>query len=288
MRKSVKNNRAHLTEIIKSAVENKVYPKAFTDKLALWLSQDEKDKALALDIKNTIKKLYEQDKTNETTKAIYGLSNSLFETSVWIIGGDGWAYDIGYGGLDHVLATGEDVNILVLDTEVYSNTGGQASKATPKGSVAKFAAGGKQTQKKNLGAMAMAYPNVYVAQVAMGANQQATVNAFKEAKAHKGRSIIIAYCPCINHGSDMSNTQAQEKLAVESGYWPIYRYNGETGKLTLDEKLPPNKNYEDFTSTQSRYFTLAKTSAENSAKLIGSAKQHAEEVLKALEEEAKK
>ncbi len=288
MRKSVKSNRAHLTEIIKHAIENKVYDANFTAKLETWLSQENKDKNLALEIKQDILNLYKTNKSNETTKALYGLVASLFETSVWIIGGDGWAYDIGYGGLDHVLASGEDVNILVLDTEVYSNTGGQASKSTPMGSVAKFAAGGKQTQKKNLGAMAMQYPNVYVAQVALGANPQATITAFKEAKENKGPSIIICYCPCINHGSDMSNTQAQEKLAVESGYWPIYRYNPTTKKLVMDEKLPPQKNYEDFTSTQSRYFTLAKTSAEESARLIGNAKEHASEVLKTLQDEANK
>lgn len=288
MRKSVKSNRKHLTEIIENAVNNNVYDTELTNKLKTWLSQETKDKALAMDIKQSIINLYKTNKSNETTKAIYGLVASLFETSVWIIGGDGWAYDIGYGGLDHVLASGEDVNILVLDTEVYSNTGGQASKATPMGSVAKFAAAGKQTQKKNLGAMAMQYPNVYVAQVALGANPQATITAFKEAKENKGPSIIICYCPCINHGSDMSNTQAQEKLAVETGYWPIYRYNPTINKLVLDEKLPTQKQYEEFTSTQSRYFTLAKTSAEESAKLIGGAKQHAAEILKTLSEEANK
>ncbi len=287
MKKSVNNNRRHLTEIITDAVNNNAYPAPLTEKLKNWLSQEVKDKELAKSIKADIIALYNANKNHEPTKAIYGLVASLFETSVWIIGGDGWAYDIGYGGLDHVLASGEDVNILVLDTEVYSNTGGQASKATPMGSVAKFAASGKKTQKKNLGAIARQYPNVYVAQVAMGANPQATINAFKEAKENKGPSIIIAYCPCINHGSDMSNTQAQEKLAVETGYWPIYRYNPTTDKLTVDSKAP-SKAYEDFTSTQSRYFTLAKTSAEESAKLISGAKEHATDVLKDLNEEANK
>ena len=287
MKKSVKNNRLHLTETIKTAVENKVYNEEFTQKLQTWLDQETKDKELAKEIKADVEKLYKADKSNETTKAIYGLVASLFETSVWIIGGDGWAYDIGYGGLDHVLASGEDVNILVLDTEVYSNTGGQASKATPMGSVAKFAAAGKTTQKKDLGKIARAYPGVYVAQVAMGANQQATINAFKEAKENKGPSIIIAYCPCINHGSDMSNSQAQQKLAVETGYWPIYRYNPSTDKLTIDSK-EPSKEYEDFTSTQSRYFTLAKTSKERSETLISGAKEHAQEQRADLVEELNK
>ena len=287
MKKSVDSNRKQLTAVVESAIANKTYDTKFTDMLKTWLSQEVKDQALASEIKKEILAKYATDKTNETTKALYGYMNALFETSVWIIGGDGWAYDIGFGGLDHVLASGEDINILVLDTEVYSNTGGQASKATPKGSVAKFAASGKKTQKKNLGAIARQYPNVYVAQVAMGANQQATISAFKEAKENKGPSIIIAYCPCINHGSDMSNTQAQEKLAVETGYWPIYRYNPTTDKLTYDAKLPV-KEYEEFTSTQSRYFSLAKTNAEESAKLITSAKEHATELIKGLTEETNK
>ena len=282
MKKAVTYNRNHLTKIIEDAVANKVYDKTLTEKLSAWLAEEKKDKALALEIKNTIKALYEKDSTNETTKAIYSLASALFETSVWIIGGDGWAYDIDYGGLDHVLATGEDVNILVLDTEVYSNTGGQASKATPMGSVAKFAAAGKKTQKKDLGAIARQYPNVYVAQVAMGANAQATITALKEAKEHKGPSIVICYCPCINHGSDMSKSQEQEKLAVECGYWPIYRYNPDTDTLTYDAKLPPVKPYEDFTSTQSRYFTLAKTNAEESNKLISGASEHAKHVIEKL------
>ncbi len=287
MKKAVDNNRAHLNEIVEFAIANKVYSPKFTEKLETWLAQEKKDQLLATEIKKEILKLFEKDKTNETTKALYGYVAALFETSVWIIGGDGWAYDIDYGGLDHVLATGEDVNILVLDTEVYSNTGGQASKATPKGSVAKFAAAGKKTQKKNLGAMARQYPGVYVAQIALGANPAQAINALKEAKENKGPSIVICYCPCINHGSDMSNSQAQEKLAVESGYWPIYRYNPVTDKLTYDAKMP-SKEYEDFTQTQSRYFTLAKTSKERAEELISSAKEHAKGVIESLSEEANK
>ena len=287
MRKSVSNNRKHLVETVNYTIENNVYSAEFTEKLKTWLAQEKKEQALAVEIKNEIMKLYSEDKTNETTKALYGYMAALFETCVWVIGGDGWAYDIGYGGLDHVLASGEDINILVLDTEVYSNTGGQASKSTPKGSVAKFAAAGKQTQKKNLGAMARQYPNVYVAQVALGANPQATITALKEAKENKGPSIVICYCPCINHGSDMSNSQAQEKLAVETGYWPIYRYNPVTDKVTFDEKMP-TKDYEEFTKTQSRYFSLAKTNAEASANLINSAKEHASQLINSLAEESKK
>ena len=150
----------------------------------------------------------------------------LVKKSVWIVGGDGWAYDIGYGGLDHVLASGEDVNILVFDTEVYSNTGGQSSKATPTAAVAKFAASGKKVKKKDLGMIATTYGYVYVAQVAMGANMNQFMKAVLEAEAHKGPSIIIAYAPCINHGikGGMSRTQTREKFAVETGYWHLWRY----------------------------------------------------------------
>ena len=145
--------------------------------------------------------------------------------SIWIVGGDGWAYDIGYGGLDHVLASGRNVNVLVLDTEVYSNTGGQASKATPLGAVAKFAAAGKRVARKDLALQAIAYGNVYVSQVAMGANAQQTLLAFREAEAYDGPSLILAYCHCIAHGIDMQYGMRQQELAVASGYWPLFRFN---------------------------------------------------------------
>ena len=151
-------------------------------------------------------------------------ATQLVRKSVWIVGGDGWAYNIGYGGLDHVLASGRNVSILVLDTEVYSNTGGQASKSTPRGAVAKFAAGGKQGRKKDLGLMAVAYGNVYVAQIAMGASSQQTVDAFLEAEAHDGPSLIIAYSHCIAHGINMRYGMRQQKLATECGHWPLYRF----------------------------------------------------------------
>jgi pyruvate-ferredoxin/flavodoxin oxidoreductase len=162
---------------------------------------------------------------NEVAKQIMNLKQYLVQKSVWIFGGDGWAYDIGYGGLDHVLASGENVNVLVMDTEVYSNTGGQASKATPIGAVAKFAASGKKIRKKDLGVMAMSYGYVYVAQVSMGSSQSQYLKAVREAEAYDGPSLIIAYSPCINHGlrNGMGKTQAQGKFAVESGYWHLYR-----------------------------------------------------------------
>ena len=181
----------------------------------------------------------------------------LTKKSVWIFGGDGWAYDIGYGGLDHVLAQGEDVNILVLDTEVYSNTGGQASKSSPTGAVAKFAAAGKRTKKKDLGMMAMSYGYVYVAQVAMGADPAQLLKAVTEAEAYHGPSLIIAYAPCINHGIKMNQAQAEIKKAVEAGYWQTYRFNPEAegNKLTLDSK-DPTASYQDFIKGENRYASL--------------------------------
>ncbi len=181
----------------------------------------------------------------------------LTKKSIWAFGGDGWAYDIGYGGLDHVLAQNEDINVLVVDTEVYSNTGGQSSKSTPTGSVAKFAAAGKRTRKKDLGLMAMAYGYVYVATVAMGANPAQLVKAVNEAEAYPGPSLIIAYAPCINHGINMSHSQLEEKKAVEAGYWPLYRYNPAAEKpLTIDSK-DPTGSYQEFLKGENRYRVLA-------------------------------
>jgi len=174
------------------------------------------------------------------------LSDYLVRKSVWLLGGDGWAYDIGFGGLDHVLSLGRDVNVLVLDTEVYSNTGGQQSKATPLGAAAKFAAAGKGSRKKDLGMMAMSYGNVYVAQVAFGAKDAQTVRAFVEAEAHPGPSLIIAYSHCIAHGYDLAFGAEQQRLAVESGIWPLYRFDPQRGgrgepPLRLDSGPPKVK-----------------------------------------------
>ncbi len=207
----------------------------------------------------------EKDKS-EVAKEILSLKQYLVKKSHWIFGGDGWAYDIGYGGLDHVVASGEDVNILVLDTEVYSNTGGQASKSTPTGAVAKFAASGKKIRKKDLGQMVMTYGYVYVAQVAMGASNSQYLKAIKEAEAYPGPSLIIAYAPCINHGlrAGMGKTQAQEKTAVEAGYWHLFRYNPlleKEGKnpFTLDSKEPDWNKFQDFLHSEVRYTSLVKS-----------------------------
>ena len=212
---------------------------------------------------------------------LLAVCDALVDRSVWIVGGDGWAYDIGYGGLDHVLASGLNVNVLVLDTEVYSNTGGQASKSTPLGAVAKFATGGKATGKKDLGMMAAIYGNVYVAQVAMGANDAHTVKAFLEAEAYPGPSLIIAYSHCIAHGIDMSKGLTQQKMAVDSGYWPLYRYNPTLvaeGKnpFQLDSKAPavPLK---DYLLTEGRYRILQQNDPAASHRLIEMAEKAAEE-----------
>jgi len=206
-------------------------------------------------------------------KRIYDRRALFTRPSQWIVGGDGWAYDIGYGGLDHVIAMGEDVNLLVLDTEVYSNTGGQSSKATPIGSVAKFASSGKKTKKKDLGLMAMTYGYVYVASIAMGANKNQTVKAFIEAEQYPGPSVIIAYCPCINHGikAGMVKSQEEEKLAVETGYWPLYRFDprrADEGKnpFQLDSK-EPNGLLRDYLMGEVRYASLVKSFPKEAERL---------------------
>ena len=214
----------------------------------------------------------------------------LVKKSVWIFGGDGWAYDIGYGGLDHVLAQNQDVNVLVLDTEVYSNTGGQSSKSTPTGSVAKFAAAGKRTKKKDLGMMAMSYDYVYVATVAMSANPVQLLKAMNEAEAYPGPSLIIAYAPCINHGINMSMAQAEIRKAVEAGYWPLYRFNpelAEQGKnpLTLDSKEPTG-DYQAFIRGETRYATLLKQFPETAEKLFAKNEEDAKERLESYKKMA--
>jgi pyruvate-ferredoxin/flavodoxin oxidoreductase len=210
--------------------------------------------------------------TTSDIKNLLSIADYLTKKSVWIMGGDGWAYDIGYGGLDHVIASGRNVNILVLDTEVYSNTGGQMSKATPRAAVAKFAAAGKPGKKKDLGLMAMAYGNVYVAKVAMGANDTQTLRAFLEAEAYDGPSIIIAYSHCIAHGINMAKGMQNQKAAVDSGYWQLYRYNPDSIKdgknpFKLESKglkMP----FKEYAYMETRYKMLTKSHPERAARLI--------------------
>jgi len=207
-------------------------------------------------------------------------NDSLDRKSVWILGGDGWAYDIGFGGLDHVLGSGKNVNVLVLDTEVYSNTGGQMSKATPRGAVAKFAASGKKNSKKDLAMEAVSYGSVYVARVALGGNDSHVAKAFQEAEAHDGPSIIIAYASCIAHGYDLVHGLEQQKLAVQSGYWPLMRYNPdlrESGKnpFQLDSKAPAIR-LKEYTYREARYTMLARSNPELAAKLLVEAQDDVE------------
>ena len=217
------------------------------------------------------------DRIEPEVRDLTAVCDALVKKSVWIIGGDGWAYDIGYGGLDHVLASGQNVNVLVLDTEVYSNTGGQSSKATPMGAVAKFASGGKTTPKKDLGLMAMRYGNVYIAQVAMGANDVHTLKSIIEAESHDGPSLIIAYSHCIAHGIDMSKGMNQQKMAVESGYWPLYRYDP---RLSAEGKNPfqldakePSISLKDYIYTEGRYRILQQSDPVAARYLLGQAQQ---------------
>ena len=234
-------------------------------------------KAASLKVINQLAK-----ENDNISKQISYLQQYLVKKSVWIFGGDGWAYDIGYGGLDHVLASGEDVNVLVLDTEVYSNTGGQSSKSTPIGAVAKFAAAGKRVRKKDLGAMAMTYGYVYVAQVAIGSNYNQLLKALREAEAYPGPSIVIAYATCINHGlrSGMDKSQDEMKRAVEAGYWHLFRFNPlleQEGKnpFVLDSKEPDWSKFQDFLSGEVRYTSLKKAFPKDADELFVAAEQNA-------------
>jgi pyruvate-ferredoxin/flavodoxin oxidoreductase len=223
-------------------------------------------------LKQTLEKM-----DDPSARLLLPIADVLVRKSVWIIGGDGWAYDIGYGGLDHVLASGKNVKVLVLDTEVYSNTGGQSSKSTPRAAVARFAANGKSMPKKDLGLIAMSYGYVYVAHVAMGANDQQTLRAFLEAEAYDGPALIIAYSHCINHGIDMRKGLEQQRLAVQSGIWPLFRFNptlADQGKnpFTLDSK-DPTVTVEEYAYNETRYRMLLQSDEARAELLMKEAKQ---------------
>jgi len=243
------------------------------------LTAPQKDEADIFDQRQRVELLKKELRSIDSSdaKQLLALADMLVKKSVWIVGGDGWAYDIGYGGLDHVIASGRDVNLLVLDTEVYSNTGGQASKSTPRAAVAKFAAGGKPSPKKDLGLMAMSYGNVYVASVAMGAKDEHTLKAFLEAEAYDGPSLIIAYSHCIAHGIDMTTGMQNQKAAVDSGQWLLYRYNPERAQqgenpLTLDSRTP-TKKVQDYLFMETRFKMLTKSKPEDAKRLWAEA-QH--------------
>ncbi|MBR2384629.1 MAG: pyruvate:ferredoxin (flavodoxin) oxidoreductase [Clostridia bacterium] len=273
--------RAKLADIMRRALDLNLRGRV-GEAFKLWLENKKSAditkqvaKTLEIALPSAIKN--NKGELKELLKEVEKSLDCVIKKSIWIIGGDGWAYDIGYGGLDHVLAMGEDVNVLVVDTEVYSNTGGQASKATPTGSVAKFAAGGKRVKKKDLGMMAMSYGYVYVAQCSMGANKQQFLNAIVEAEAYDGPSLLICYAPCINHGIKMSNSQLEGKKAVDAGYWHLYRYNPEkvgtdVNPFTLDSK-DPTASYKDFLLGENRYATLKKSQPEVAEKLFDAAEE---------------
>lgn len=280
---AVKQMREKLADLMKEALTmeiNAELKEAFKE----WLEGiDDADisKAATTKILEAINK--ENFKETNVLKEIMNKKDYLIKKSHWLIGGDGWAYDIGYGGLDHVLSLGDDVNIFVMDTEIYSNTGGQSSKATPTSAIAKFAASGKRLRKKDLGLMAMSYGDVYVTQISMGANMNHTIKAITEAEAYKGPSLIIAYAPCVSHGikTGMGTSIAEERKAVESGYWHLYRYNPllkNEGKnpFILDSK-EPKESYRDFITGEIRYSSLMKTFPDNAEELFKLSETHARE-----------
>ncbi len=281
MELSITQTREKLADLIRQALEAGV-SKELEDAFKGWL-ENMNDAAKSKEFGAEIVELIEEAIDNPEAEIIPQLSDILDKSeyltkkSIWIFGGDGWAYDIGYGGLDHVLAMNHDVNILVMDTEVYSNTGGQASKSTPTGAVAKFAASGKETRKKDLGLMQASYGYVYVASVAMGANKNQFMKALVEAESYPGPSLIIAYSPCINHGINMSLSQEEAKRAVEMGYWPLYRYNPllkAEGKnpFILDSKEPKGE-FKEFLMGEVRYSSLTRIFPENADKLFDKAEQ---------------
>lgn len=254
----------HMNRIISSHKNHPAYPV-----LKQWMEVQEDYEAC----QKLLPKLQQEKLPEELNQ----YKEYFMPKTIWTIGGDGWAYDIGFGGIDHVLASKDNVNILVLDSQVYSNTGGQSSKASPTGSIASFATSGKQNAKKDLARMALAYPHVYVATVSLGANMMQLIKVLKEAAAYKGPSIVIAYTPCISHGIEggMEQSVAMEKLATECGYFPIFHYHPETKKLQLDSKHPNFDRYEEFLKKQTRYRMLEKINPNNAERLLEENKQHA-------------
>lgn len=281
MRIAVNSNRKQLRTNIEKFIKissDEQLKKALKKNLELWDKTDKEAKDAAAETRRLLS--VKKDAKGEEKKILAKISelqNYFVEKSVWCIGGDGWAYDIGYGGLDHVIASGLNINLMVLDSEVYSNTGGQASKATQLGAAAKFAIAGKETKKKDLGLMAMSYGYVYVASCAIGANSQQYLNALTEAEAYEGPSLIICYSPCINHGLDMSKSVLEEKLAVDCGYWPLYRYNpllAREGKNPFKlESKEPNGKFREFLAGEVRFSSLKKLFPERADKLFEAAEK---------------
>ena len=281
-----KKMKERVAKLLTEACENANCPAEYKALAQEWIEKCEdadETKRIAAELKPMIAAA--AAKGCEINKELKTLDHYLVKRSQWIIGGDGASYDIGYGGLDHVIASGEDVNILVLDTEVYSNTGGQASKATPLGAIAQFAAQGKRIRKKDLGMIATTYGYVYVAQIAMGADHNQTLKAIREAEAWHGPSIVIAYAPCINHGlkakGGMGKSQAEEKRAVECGYWHLWRFNPaliEEGKnpFSLDSKEPDWEKFHDFLLGEVRYLSVKKAYPNEAEELFAEAQRMAQ------------
>ncbi|MDY6881579.1 MAG: pyruvate:ferredoxin (flavodoxin) oxidoreductase [Desulfatiglans sp.] len=285
MELGVSQRRSKLADIVREAIDTGV-SEELREGLENWLDNmddGEKSKESGRQVVDLIEGEFSKrgSEFNPLLIDILERSDYLTKKSVWVFGGDGWAYDIGYGGLDHVLASAHDINVLVMDTEVYSNTGGQASKATPAGAVAKFAAAGKPTKKKDLGMMAMTYGYVYVASVSMGANKNQLLKAVSEAESYHGPSLILAYSPCINHGINMGKSQEEEQKAVETGYWPLYRYdprlkeNGEN-PFILDSK-DPKGGFKEFLLGEVRYSSLIRTFPEDAERLFDKAEKDMQE-----------
>ncbi|HVI39888.1 MAG TPA: thiamine pyrophosphate-dependent enzyme, partial [Anaerovoracaceae bacterium] len=271
--------RRKLAELMLQALETdiSVYLK---ESLQAWMEQMNDGEASEKASKTILACEHEME-GNSVLAEILRMRDYLVKPSVWAIGGDGWSYDIDYGGLDHVIAMGDDVNLFVMDTEVYSNTGGQSSKSTPAGAVAKLAASGKSTKKKDLGLMAMTYGNVYVAQIAMGADLNQTIKAITEAERYPGPSLIIAYSPCVSHGikSGMGTSLMEEKKAVECGYWQLFRFNPDLRKegknpFTLDSK-EPTADYKEFLQGEIRYSQLKNVFPERAEQLFELSEQNA-------------
>jgi len=277
---AVRQIRDKLADLINDAMPADI-PRALREAFQDWLDGKE-DAAASKAAAARILPLLE-GQTSTALQGIIDRKDFFIKKSQWVFGGDGWTYDIGYGGLDHVLASGEDINVFVFDTEVYSNTGGQSSKSTPTAAIAKFAASGKRTKKKDLGMMAMSYGYVYVAQIAMGADQSQTLKAIKEAEAYKGPSLIIAYSPCINHGlkAGMGQSQNEQDKAVKAGYWDLYRFNPDLKKegknpFTLDSKEPAG-DFREFLLGEVRYASLKQLFPDQADQLFEKTEEDARE-----------
>jgi len=285
MRYTVNKMASQAVELLDTAAAEKIITKKAANEL-IKASQSTQDEIEAQRERVAVLKETLAGNDSPIAKRLTNVADYLVKKSVWIIGGDGWAYDIGYGGLDHVLASGENVNVLILDTEVYSNTGGQMSKSTPRSATAQFAAGGKKMPKKDIGMIFSTYGNVYVAKVAVGANPTQAVKAFAEAEAYDGPSLIIAYAHCINHGFNLAQGLEQQKNAVACGHWPLYRYNpalDAEGKnpLHIDSKAP-SMPFADYALNENRYRMLKMMNPAHADELMSMAQKDVEKAWRFL------